>query len=374
MEKLQFKFTLLPGSDGKSNVYSITSITTKDNKVYAIPEEFQAVGHHKEIIKTSAYNKVKNSLKKRFQTRRVWITMTQELAGIYLDEDGNVQFGDQFLEEIIEEEVAQKNESGTLEKLFEKFIETTQANRQQSLKSIAEKFVLEKFTSKNANANLWIDIFEKECLRCEVTSDEKKIETLRLFLDKTCADWYSSMIMKLSFKSEWSIWKSKFCETFANKGWNPVTYALFFKYKDGSLLEYAIKKEKLLLEMRPSIDTGTLTDLIAAGLPEFILNKIDREILKDTMDLFNELNKHEHSMNKRNFVAKRNYGNQKSYVKTETKIPCKICEKLNKGSRYHSENLCWFKEKEEEKIKKNSIRHVNNSVIEAELNEADQKN
>lgn len=63
MEKLRFEFTLLPASDGKSNIYAITSIATKD-EVYAIPEELQAAGHHKEIMKTANYNKIKNSLKK----------------------------------------------------------------------------------------------------------------------------------------------------------------------------------------------------------------------------------------------------------------------------------------------------------------------
>lgn len=48
-------------------------------------------------------------------------------------------------------------------------------------------------------------------------------------------------------ESEWSIWKNKFCESFANKGWNPVTYALQFKYKFGSLLDYTIKKRKIVI-------------------------------------------------------------------------------------------------------------------------------
>lgn len=64
MDKLQFEFTILPSQDGKSNVPAITSIGTSDEKVYAIPEELQAAGYHKELIKTTAYGKVKNSLKK----------------------------------------------------------------------------------------------------------------------------------------------------------------------------------------------------------------------------------------------------------------------------------------------------------------------
>lgn len=177
MEKLRFEFTVSPGSDGKSNVLTITSVTTSDEKVYAIPETLQAAGHHREIIKTSAYSKIKNSLTKRYQTRRVWISLTEEMKQIYFDEDGNLQFGDQFLEEINLEKATAVSGKGidSFEKLFGKLLENTQELKQQNLKYIAEKFVIEKFTSKSPNAKLWIDIFEKECLRFDVTTDEKKL-------------------------------------------------------------------------------------------------------------------------------------------------------------------------------------------------------
>ncbi|ESN98199.1 hypothetical protein HELRODRAFT_184412 [Helobdella robusta] len=268
--------------------------------------------------------------------------MTNELSNVYIDEDGNLQFGDQYLEEI-----EQKQASGNLgkntdsfEKLFTKFIESSQDLNKQNLKYIAEKFIIERFTSKNTNPSQWIDVFEKECLRFDITEDEKKIEILRLFMDKSCADWYSSMIIKLTLNSEWSIWKNKFCESFANQGWNQVTYASLFKYKDGSLVDYAIKKEKLLLDMRTSIGTGTLVDLIAAGLPGFVLDKINRQSMEDTVDLFNEVRKYEHLMNKNKNGVYTRYENQKIYNKIEERTACKICERLNKGIRYHPEAAC----------------------------------
>lgn len=46
--------------------------------------------------------------------------------------------------------------------------------------------------------------------------------------------------------------------------------------------------------MNKSIDTRTLIDLIAVGLPDFIMNKIDRERLNVTEDLFKELRSMEH--------------------------------------------------------------------------------
>jgi len=36
---------------------------------------------------------------------------------------------------------------------------------------------------------------------------------------------------------------------------------------EGSLVDYAVKKERLVLEIRKTIDLGTLIDIIAVGLP-----------------------------------------------------------------------------------------------------------
>ncbi|KAI4473778.1 hypothetical protein M0802_015945, partial [Mischocyttarus mexicanus] len=91
MEKLCFEFTLLPGRDAKSNMVHVTSITTMDKKLYKIPEERQAISHHVELMKKNNYSKVKNSLAKRNQIRRVCITMTERLEEIYID-GANVQF------------------------------------------------------------------------------------------------------------------------------------------------------------------------------------------------------------------------------------------------------------------------------------------
>lgn len=53
---------------------------------------------------------------------------------------------------------------------------------------------------------------------------------------------------------------------------------------------------------------------------------------------------------------------------------CRICEKVKKGTRYHSESVCWFKNKDDGRSKKDSIRSVNNSELEMSLNEIDPKN
>jgi len=64
MKKLQFEFMIKPSSDGKSNLMTITTITTEAKETYAIPEELQQISFHKEVSITTMYNMVKMSLKK----------------------------------------------------------------------------------------------------------------------------------------------------------------------------------------------------------------------------------------------------------------------------------------------------------------------
>lgn len=369
MDKLQFEFSAKPSSDGKSNILCITSITTQNDKTFNFPLDLQPAILHKEVEKTEVFKKVKNAIKKRYQTRKVWINMTQEIQDTYIDDSGNMQFGDYILEE--KTETKELEEEDTLTQLLKKLVERDSGK--QNLKSLSEKFMIEQYTCKKANANQWMEAFEKECERFSITEDERKIEMLRYFLDKATLDWYNSMMIKVTIKAEWITWKSKFCETYVNKGWNPVMYALTFKYIEGSLVDYAVKKERIMLEVRKTIDSGTLIDIIAVGLPNNVLHKIDRESLKETEDLFNELNKYEYLTKNKNF--KRGKNTNTEYEETaNVKEPCKTSKRLNKGTRFHPEEKCWFKIKADEKQKNSSIRQVNASIIEAELIEENQKN
>ncbi|KAF0767293.1 Uncharacterized protein FWK35_00005404 [Aphis craccivora] len=79
-------------------------------------------------------------------------------------------------------------------------------------------------------------------------------------------------------------------------------------------------------------------------------------------------------MKKKSFFEKKKILRMNNKEKNEEKKPCKNCEKLNKGTRYHPESVCWFNTRENDREKKNYIKHVNNSVVEAELNDTDQKN
>ena len=370
MEKLKFVFVTKATPDGKSNWIAITSIGTQDDRIFLIPDELQAVAHHETLKSTKVYANIKNTIKKRGQTRSVWVQITDEIKKTYFDDDGNIVFGNQYLEEVNQVQkfnaIDARDPEDPIVKILEKLVENNRNNGQQSVKKVSERFVIEKFDGNNGCADQWMEIFEKECARFNVIEDENKIEIFRLFLEKSCLDWYSSMMIRLTLQSQWAEWKQNFCETYSNKGWSASRYALSFKYQ----AEYAIKKERLLLGMRKSIDTGTLIDIIAAGLPNFITDKINKEEILEINNLFNEIGKLEYLVNKKKVPEKR-YEKKLNMIR---KQKCSICEKLRKGVRYHPESSCWFKTRFEENEDRNQIRMVNNSELECELENENQKN
>lgn len=121
------------------------------------------------------------------------------------------------------------------------------------------------------------------------------------------------------------------------------------------------------------MDTETIIDLIAIGLPDCVSDNIDRETLQETQDLYNEISKLEHLVKKTTTDKKEKiYSDNKYSKKVQEKKPCEICENAKKGKRFHSESSCWFREKKDKKTELQKF--INNSELEVELNQDNQKN
>ena len=103
-----------------------------------------------------------------------------------------------------------------------------------------------------------------------------------------------------------------------------------------------IKKENLLLEIESGIIMKSRINLIVAGLPKEIVEKLDREQISSTDLLFNELRKHDHknihTWRIQNVIDKttslqvndrRKYEDNQKKVTETGKKPCSICKFLN---------------------------------------------
>lgn len=366
MDKLTFTFSVKAHAvDPKTSVIALTYITTEKDKHYIMPEQYQTMEHHKELTNTTAYRRVLNTLKKRGQTRKVHITLPKDILDLYQDEEGNMIFKEYLLEEVLKIE--------TIEQKTTPSQQTSAESGRQNLKKLSEKFVIEKFSDKTSNRSEWMNTFERECSRLGIEKDSDKIETIRLFLEDSGADWYNGTLAILTMESKWPQWKQRFNETFTDKGWLPITQALSYRYLTGSLLSYALKKRNLLIQANKAFPESALIDLIGVGLPNFIKNRIDKQKLKTVENLFSEIGALEHLV--RN-VGKKTPASQEKKPKDKPSSykPCTICESKGKSNRFHPESTCWYKEKNNERKKLELVKHVNNSELEVELNDCDQKN
>lgn len=360
--RLNFTFKgVASPKDGKTTVLAITSIITERGERYAIPEELSYADFHDELQKTDVFKKVRDSIKRRHDELKIWITLSKKLEETYLDDEENIQFKGRYLHQMLQEEVKQ---SSDLTKILEKLVEKSEKKEEdRNLEHMVNKFVIEKFNFKTSNVRLWVDTFEKECGRFRLEKDTTKIELLRLFLDGTCQDWYTSTVIKGQHENTWQTWKKMLIETFASKGWSNRAYAHYFKYKEGSIVQYAIKKERLLVEINKKMDEDTIIDRIAFGLPEFIREKIERDEIENTQDLIKELQRLEGIIDKKKIFKKD--GKPEHKIRNEEKKPCKTCEGMGKGLRYHPEEKCWFTQKKKEgpkAIGSNSVIEINQNT------------
>ncbi|KAI4490126.1 hypothetical protein M0804_004308 [Polistes exclamans] len=203
VEKLLLTLQVAHAADKKTNVLCLTAIGSPDGKLYKVPQEYYQLKDHAELLKFNALRKVREILKLRHDSKKIWINVTKELKGKYLDVNDNIIIYDYYPEEITEER---------------KPTTTREENKYRDLKNVTDKFVLKKFTGKNVNGKQWLDTFMNECTRLAVADGTEKIEVLKLFLDGSAVDWYSSTLIKNILTSDWSTWENSFCDTYTNKG------------------------------------------------------------------------------------------------------------------------------------------------------------
>jgi hypothetical protein len=99
---------------------------------------------------------------------------------------------------------------------------------------------MENFDGKNANAETWINLFEKECHRLDIEID-RQWEAIRLFLVGSATDWYQANVKTL-YRLNWDRWRKSFLHVFASRGWSDVCNAYLYKFYAGSVSEYELTK------------------------------------------------------------------------------------------------------------------------------------
>ena len=221
---------------------------------------------------------------------------------------------------------------------------------------IERRFVIDKFSGKE-NAADWLGSFETECSRHGVKDDHQRIKCLRLFLVDGALDWFKSNSIKLKDET-WNVWSASFLKVYSDKGWAKIRFAYNYKYLAGSYVDFALRKERLILEVESRTSQYATINQIVIGLPVSIQEKLDRQELHTTDDLMNKLRQYESGIVKSvpkleksvttTLVPKTKPDEKKPYsrdaLKNFDRKPCSICESRGFPGRFHPPAVCRYRE------------------------------
>lgn len=265
---------------------------TPDGPFYAFPPELQDKDLHTDLFDSTAGKLAKAAVKIRGTSAPVNVTFTSEVYAKYVDDDENPVFRNTLLRIWVPPPrptvySSTSSSSSTCADGPPAHFQP-QPPREKSLASIAKEIVLEKFGTRRVNASSWLDMFESECLRVEL-SQEKFWQIIRLFLEGYALEWYDSCRQTIDH-DRWELWRDSFLDSFSDKGWSAARAAFSFHFIAGSLSEYAIKKQNLLINLHRNIDDVMTTYHIVTGLPLSVQEKLDRSEITSTRELLRKLN------------------------------------------------------------------------------------
>lgn len=331
--------------------YEIAGLS-EDKKVwYVLPGEFRKLNDHEVLSSKPTIKGAVSAIKPTNGFRKVGVKIDKALQLEYFDQDGNLSYKNFPLEELtLTSDVNRKFQN---EMILSKKIEELELklNSDFKLHEIEKQFILDKF-DKTQNSIEWLSKFERECERHKVFTTQHIIETLRFFVFGSPKDWYDLNIQKIGL-TDWPEWKRSFLAVFVDKGWGPVRKAFGYKHIGGSLVDYALRKEKLCLEAEPHSTVCSRINMIVIGLPYDVQNAIDREHVTTIEKLLTQLRKLDSTQHKKhddfsNTDAKNIQMKPESSkpvmpkkIPRERSIrPCFMCEFLGWPNRVHLTREC----------------------------------
>ncbi|ESO00169.1 hypothetical protein HELRODRAFT_175993 [Helobdella robusta] len=349
--------------------FELAGISENEETWYVLPEEMKDLSLHEALSTKRAIINTINYIKPINGYRKICIKLDDELRKDYYDEDENLCFLDNMLEEkIIDNKHRNEPDDNFLNEQIKELEAKLSLNDNFKLQDVEKKFILEKFNKKQ-NPTEWIEKFENECRRHKILNPTNVIEALRFFLSGSPEDWYESNLKKIGLTNWWFF--NRLCLSEGKPMFeiemsriNMIVMGLPVEIQNQLDKEEITTIEKLFKELtkidenvsniKPKYDNKFLSNEISYNTDvktkQLYQHKqryenVDKEIsvpkYKVEAKTHNTLNKqnqrHENNaLNKENFVRP----NFKKNINTTANKPCFMCEELGWKNRYHPTNEC----------------------------------
>lgn len=376
----------------KLKTIALASGRQVQTETYEFPESLQPVNLHPGLCRLKT---VKETLKGISNERNIYVTLRDELVDKYLDEDLNLMFAGVILEELKPTEPESRpmpadasslalDQSQTNSFLMQQIsILQTQLKQNSAANNLNEafkRFTCGEFDGSTDGKRFWAS-FEADCEKHRIDQACDKIYGLKMFIKDKVISWYDSSTIRLKNR-DWTDWKAAFLGVYGPKNWSEVRRAYGFTWLRGSYRDYAIDKERLLLNIEETMTQSTVIDNIVIGLPIEVQAKLDREKLTTTVELLEELAKIPTPAYRASGLAEanKNRGIMNPQFNKIDKKPCSYCDSKGYPNRYHRVDQCRLKAEDGTRtvaLPRNGDRHRSTRTFKREsnnlqLNESDE--
>lgn len=283
MESIKFKLETKQNDEADGEVERtlaivITQMTVRfvndKESTYIFPDNLQKLTNHDVLSEKAATKSAIKSLNSNLQAGhyRHVLTRDTEVFSEYFDDADNPLFKDFLLEEVVP--LSDWTNKQLLNEMYKEVRKSMTDSAKFKIRDSEKLFNLKKFEGRNVKD--FLSRFEAECLKNGVTDGQVKIEVLRFFVTENALIWYESCKKKMDSK-DWSSWKTSLMDTFEAKSFLSDKKAFDYRYFSGSYVEYALKKENLLLDMDLNLNEMARISLIVSGLPFQMIPKFEKE-------------------------------------------------------------------------------------------------
>lgn len=342
--KVRFTLRAEPSHrDPKSTVPHLIAIQfIDDDTIYAFPDKFKELSHHGVLMALPVADSARKDLAPRWQRRTFKITLPDDVAKLYMDDEGNPVFSSTMLSEYAES----SSSFADLPPTASVQVSANVDPKPKSVSSLVKDAVLSKFNAKNhSNPEVWLDLFESECVRLGLQRTQFW-EVIRLFLEDSAEKWYHT-IRQTSKSTSWDFWRESFLENFSQNSLSVARHAYSYRFNSGSLSDYFQTKHNLLVSLNPQMHEKDKILHIVLGLPNYLQNRIDLHEVSNVGRLSSVLNSFSvtPSRSSSSFSQNRNSSNSNSssvFSSLRPRTPCPYCR--SKGfERFHFEKDCFTK-------------------------------
>lgn len=231
--------------------------------IHEIPKEVQHQRYHAQLFRLPAIlDAIENLRRAKNLTLQ---SVPEEVMHDYCNDD--FEFDLQALDQLNDVPPLNSNASAMSASIEQRMATLELQHRPRNIQSPLKP---SPFDPARDCAQSWIAIFERSCRANEIYGDSEMIDHMAQYLLNLAQKWYQKRLSMEAIEqqqADWTEWRTDFLSSFAANPVDAISRAMFYHYKEGSLMEYYYEKVRLISMGYQKFSERDLICMVVQGLP-----------------------------------------------------------------------------------------------------------